>query len=443
MARTMAEHEIMAIVAPHKERSNPERAKLVFLVDVIGWAYDNIANRVSPGLTADYEISRLYVKDYPDIADLLGALVNLPANTILHVFWRPILFDLLDPVVVRRCEARQGLPAGAALKSLAALIITTSVYDHLGLDPAGARQQAIMLSALDGYSTASPILDGIYHALPGMPAPAAMLPDGVDLAFYAPHHLSRLEEIGRPFRIGWVGNSQWGFLEGIPDAKGLESVIRPAISLLKARGLDVELHLVDRAQTWRPREEVAAFYSTLDVYLCASLVEGTPNPVLEAMASGVPIVSTDVGIVRMCLGERQSDYIAMRTPDAFADALDRLLTTPGLRAVLSAENLASIGAHEWEKRQPNWQIFFTTALARGAQRSAEHRHAALLSVAFTMKPTVKQRIRSLLRRNPWAYGVASRVLHFASTAYGFACIRCLPALDRMRNRVRKNATDAS
>ncbi|WZB73295.1 glycosyltransferase family 4 protein [Achromobacter xylosoxidans] len=40
-----------------------------------------------------------------------------------------------------------------------------------------------------------------------------------------------------------------------------------------------------------------AYYNSLDLYVCPSAIEGTPNPVLEAMACGVPVISTDVGIV--------------------------------------------------------------------------------------------------------------------------------------------------
>lgn len=428
---------------PRMAQTGMTRPRLVLIVDVPGWAYDNIANRISPVLEADFEIIRLYVKDYPDMADLLAAMLTFAAPVIQHVFWRPMLFDLLDPAVLKRCESKQGWHAGEALERLSTCIITTSVYDHLGLDADGARRQAMMLSALDGYSTASPILDGIYKALPGMPAPSAMLPDGVDLAFYAPQRLERLSETGRTFRLGWVGNSQWGFLEGIPDAKGLETVIRPAIALLTARGLDVELSLVDRAEKWRSRAEVAAYYHTLDAYLCASLVEGTPNPVLEAMASGVPIVSTDVGIVRFCMGEAQRDFLVERKADAFADAIERLLTRPGLRAALSAENLAAICAHDWHERQPDWRVFFADALQRGAARTPEQRHSALSAVAFGLKPTLKQRIRSSLRCNPQAYAAASKMLHLATLSFAFARLRVRPALDRLARSFTKGRTPPS
>ena len=45
----------------------------------------------------------------------------------------------------------------------------------------------------------------------------------------------------------------------------------------------------------RSRDELARAYHALDVYLVASRQEGGPKAVLEAMAAGVPLVSTRVG----------------------------------------------------------------------------------------------------------------------------------------------------
>lgn len=66
----------------------------------------------------------------------------------------------------------------------------------------------------------------------------------------------------------------------------------------KQRGFDIEERFADKHVTPRTLREMPDYYSSIDVYVCASITEGTPNPILEAMASGVPIVTTDVGIVR-------------------------------------------------------------------------------------------------------------------------------------------------
>lgn len=65
---------------------------------------------------------------------------------------------------------------------------------------------------------------------------------------------------------------------------------RPALERL-ARNLGLEDRVVFAGLT----RDVAPFYALADVFVLPSLSEGSPNVLLEAMASGLPIVATDVG----------------------------------------------------------------------------------------------------------------------------------------------------
>jgi glycosyltransferase involved in cell wall biosynthesis len=79
-------------------------------------------------------------------------------------------------------------------------------------------------------------------------------------------------------------------------------------------------------------------YASLDVYVQASASEeGTSNSILEAMASGRPVVATDVGGNREVVEHGRTGLIVPpRDPGALARALDGLLRDPG-RAVRMGE----------------------------------------------------------------------------------------------------------
>ncbi|MEQ9260131.1 MAG: glycosyltransferase family 4 protein, partial [Roseovarius sp.] len=217
---------------------------------------------------------------------------------------------------------------------------------------------------MDGYSVSSGLLDGIYRGIDMFPDPLAVLPDGVDQQRFRPERLERLGETERPLRVGWVGNSKWGIHTG-GDPKGLTTILDPAIRALREEGCEIERHYADASVHRRSREEMVGYYGEIDVLVCSSEIEGTPNPVLEAMASGVPVVSTRVGIVPDALGPKQSAFILPgRSIAAMADALRRLVQDRALLAALSEENLTRVKAWSWEETTKGWPAFWEAATRR-------------------------------------------------------------------------------
>jgi glycosyltransferase involved in cell wall biosynthesis len=73
----------------------------------------------------------------------------------------------------------------------------------------------------------------------------------------------------------------------------------------------------------------------MDVFALPSRLEGSPNAVLEAMATGLPIVATNIGGVVDLVEEGRTGFlIPPDNPGSLAVALDRLLRNPSLRADL-------------------------------------------------------------------------------------------------------------
>jgi glycosyltransferase involved in cell wall biosynthesis len=81
-------------------------------------------------------------------------------------------------------------------------------------------------------------------------------------------------------------------------------------------------------------------YRAADVFVLPSLAEGVPRVLIEAMANGLPIVSTSVGGIRdIVVHERNGILVEPGSPVALADAIRRVIADASLRAHLIAGSL--------------------------------------------------------------------------------------------------------
>jgi glycosyltransferase involved in cell wall biosynthesis len=103
------------------------------------------------------------------------------------------------------------------------------------------------------------------------------------------------------------------------------------------------------------RRDLAEVYAACDIVAQTSNNDGTPVAVIEALASGRPVVATDVGGVADVL-ERGNLGLLVPPGDAerFADALVRLATDVRLQAELKAKGRSSVladrRARAWSRR---------------------------------------------------------------------------------------------
>lgn len=133
-----------------------------------------------------------------------------------------------------------------------------------------------------------------------------------------------------------------------PDATLSVAGTGPQAAELKV--LARELGVADKVRfTGRlDRDEMAALYRDADLSLNPSRVDNMPNSVLEALASGVPTVTTDVGgIPYIVEHDKTALLVPADDPPAMADAALRCLNDPTVAARLGAAGQADVRRYAW------------------------------------------------------------------------------------------------
>lgn len=177
-----------------------------------------------------------------------------------------------------------------------------------------------------------------------------LLPYGVDAERFRPGEDGNDP---RPFRALFAG--QVSLRKGIPYLLEAWRLLgwRDAELLLVGRVLPEMRPLLARHRSLpglrvlghrRSLEEV---YRASDVFVFPSLEEGCALVVLEAMASGLPVVITPNAGVPLEAGV-QGLLVPIRDPAALAEALEALRSNPARRRTMSGEARARAVAHSWD-----------------------------------------------------------------------------------------------
>ncbi|MDH4201331.1 MAG: glycosyltransferase [Phycisphaerae bacterium] len=181
--------------------------------------------------------------------------------------------------------------------------------------------------------------------------PVFYTPNGVDTTFFTPQ--KRLDS--ESLVVGWAGS-----IKNNGNIRGYHDYIVPAVQRLSG----VELRVAAREDKWRTPEQMRKFYQQLDVYICASQTEGTPNPCLEAAACAVPILTTSVGNMPELIIPGVNGYFIERDVDDIADMLDLLKNRRDILAQMRTGILRSIQAWDWKHKAHNFRMMFDAILAR-------------------------------------------------------------------------------
>ena len=159
----------------------------------------------------------------------------------------------------------------------------------------------------------------------------------------------------RRVRLLVIGPTDAGQNDAIP-----ESVLEP----LRATGA---------AQFLPWQEDMRPWYTAMDVFVLPSHREGIPRACMEAAASGVPVVASDIrGCREVVLGGRTGVLVPPRDVPGFTDAIRRLAADGNLRARMGAEARRHIVEHFDQRMVLDRLLRFYDGIEASLGRKAAH-----------------------------------------------------------------------
>jgi glycosyltransferase involved in cell wall biosynthesis len=107
------------------------------------------------------------------------------------------------------------------------------------------------------------------------------------------------------------------------------------------------------------RNQIVELYHSAHAMLNPSRVDNMPNSVLEALACGLPVISTNVGGVPYIVEDGQTAMLVPRDDaQAMAQAVVRLYSDTTLRSQLRESGCRVVAQYAWSEVRPQWLALY-------------------------------------------------------------------------------------
>jgi glycosyltransferase involved in cell wall biosynthesis len=338
------------IFAARRWRGMRERGHEVFLVHPLPHA--------PPAFVADWlgqtmwsEIARMADSEQRDgISIVRPRYVHLPARALgnARAFARAGVRRLLARGKLDLVVLDYAWPAALSVPALAKARIPVLINGRgsdvlqVAEQPALAAELGAALREAGAWCAVSQDLVEAMDRLAGRPGQGVLVPNGVDSSTFRPHERGPARA-----RLGLEPDGELVLVVGHLIARkdpllALESFARAAPSAARIAFVGsgaLERDLRERARQLglgarvhfagaQSPQALVDWYAAADVLLLTSSREGRPNVVLEALASGRPVVATDAGGTKELLHKLPGALVGERTSAAIGAALAAMLSRP-------------------------------------------------------------------------------------------------------------------
>jgi glycosyltransferase involved in cell wall biosynthesis len=343
-------------------KDKKEKQSILLVIDSYGWAFDNIASNIVAHNTR-YDI---HIATYPELINkinrnyIIDPLRKKAGYTYSDIdinknYNRLILFWYGGDNYIILNYYRQFRTK-----------IYLCIYDYSlwinnpdkNIEIMFRNKLGYFLDKIDGYLYASPfILLRIEEVFAITDIPRFTCYDGVDssLFYFQPYRDDILTK--EKLIIGWIGNSD-------PSTHGVNKGFTIIKNLIESMPDEFIFEPQDSLKQKIDHDLIPEYLSKIDIIVCFSIAEGTPNQILEASSSGRCWISTRVGIaveLYNSITDKPTGILIERNTKELRDALMKLYYNRHLIVTYGENGRLAIEKHwDWHLKTQQFYDLFET-----------------------------------------------------------------------------------
>jgi glycosyltransferase involved in cell wall biosynthesis len=237
--------------------------KVCLVVDIYNWAFHNIAKKLKENLEKNNNKTTVF--SYIDFEKKMYSN-NFKIGNFKHFifFWYPSNTNFLRKI--KKVDKK--------------IKISRLIYDNFSY-------KYVNFDNVDNILVSSPkILTNFKDFYKNTPNGYCI--DGVDEKLFQYFGYKSKDKL----IVGWIGNSD-------PKINGINKGFKEIKETMYDLSDNFIFTPLDKMDGYIPHEQVPNYIKNIDIIVCFSKTEGTPNQILEASSCGKTWVSTDVGIVSL------------------------------------------------------------------------------------------------------------------------------------------------
>ena len=273
--------------------------------------------------------------------------INLPENCILvtppwplHRYLYALLLPLIHSRIIRQCHLLRCFQLSGTVPALICKLVYGSKfvfnygYDYVSFAKIeGKFIQAQLFSLLSPIAVKFAAV--VIIKSQSLKIKGHYLPNGVDPKLFIPKKSYRLSS---PPIILYVGRLEPQ--KNLPTLLKSATKIKAIPQVIFIGSGSQKLALLNQAKKFKLKlvikhrishSQLPVIYRSADIFVLPSLIEGSPKVLLEAMASGLPCVASDILQHREVITHQRTGMLIQPTSLALSQAIDKLLRSTHLR----------------------------------------------------------------------------------------------------------------